>query len=291
MRHRKGVERRCDWVQQMKAPLIMVKGRGGVWALAAVPALLCLLGQAAWADPIAVRFPQGMSHGFLLVHSLSGEPIGQGEVTQIVNQAHLVESHLRIDFKDGSLHDETVVFSQQRVFTLIRYHLTQQGPLFSEQLDASIDRQTGTYQVRWQDGRRTDGETVSGEFELPNDVYNGMLVTVLVNLPSAASERVQIVSFTPRPQLTKLELRFQGEQTAHVGDQHRTAHKYVFKPDIGKLRLFFGRLLGKLPDDFHYACWILADEVPSLVRFEGPLQLKGPVLHIELVSPALKPLE
>ncbi len=88
---------------------------------------------------------------------------------------------------------------------------------------------------------------------------------------------MQIVSFTPRPQLTTLELRCEGEQTAHIADQPRTAHKYVFKPEIGKLREFFGRLLGKLPDDFHYACWILADEVPILVRFEGPLQLKGPV--------------
>jgi hypothetical protein len=252
--------------------------------------LVCLFGEAAWADPIAVRFPQGMTHGFLLVRSLSGEPLGHGEVTQIVKQGHLVESHLRIDFKDGSLHDERVVFSQQRMFTLIRYQITQQGPSFPEQLDASIDRETGQYKVRLQDGRETEEETVSGEFKLPMDVYNGMLVTVLVNLPSAASERVQIVSFTPRPQLTKLELRFQGEQTAHIGDQPRTAHKYLFKPDIGKLREFFGRLLGKLPDDLHYACWILADEVPILVRFEGPLQLKGPVLQIELVSPALKKL-
>ena len=266
----------------------MVTGREGLLAFCAGLTFFYFLSQASWADPIAVRFPQGMTHGFLLVRTLSGEPIGQGEVIQIMKQGHLVESHLRIDLKDGSIHDETVVFSQQRIFRLIRYHLTQQGPSFPEQLDASIDRETGTYKVRLQEARDTEGETASGEFKLPKDVYNGMLVTVLVNLPSAASERVQIVSFTPRPQLTALELRFEGEQTAHIGEQPRTAHKYVFKPDIGKLREFFGRLLGKLPDDFHYACWILADEVPSLVRFEGPLQLKGPVLQIELVSPALK---
>jgi hypothetical protein len=44
-------------------------------------------------------------------------------------------------------------------------------------------------------------------------------------------------------------------------------------------------MLGKLPDDFHYDCDILADEVPSFVRFEGPLQLMGPILSIELISP------
>jgi hypothetical protein len=49
--------------------------------------------------------------------------------------------------------------------------------------------------------------------------------------------------------------------------------------------MFFGKLLGKLPEDFHYDCYILADDVPSFVRFEGPLQLMGPVFSIELISP------
>ena len=46
-------------------------------------------------------------------------------------------------------------------------------------------------------------------------------------------------------------------------------------------------LLGKLPAQFHYDCWVLADEVPSFVQFEGPLQLMAPIVRIELVSPHL----
>jgi hypothetical protein len=53
------------------------------------------------------------------------------------------------------------------------------------------------------------------------------------------------------------------------------------------IRKFFGRLSGKLPADFHYDCWILAEAVPSFVQFKGPLQLMGPVVRIELVSPRL----
>lgn len=262
----------------------------GVRRQAFLGAILLMTGflcEAARAEPVPVRFPQGMTHGFLVVRSLAGEVIGHGEVIQTVKEGDLVESRLLFDFKDGSVHDERVEFLQQRMFTLVRYQLKQHGPSFPEQLDVSMDRATANYTVRSRDGSDTKEETKSGEFALPKDIYNGMLVTVLLNLPKAASETVNIVSFNPQPQVFKLELQFQGEQTARIGALSRKAFKYVFKPDIGKIREFFGKILGKLPDDFHYECWVLADEVPGFVRFEGPLQLKGPILRIELVSPGL----
>lgn len=46
------------------------------------------------AAPVAVRFREGMTHGFLLVRSLVGEIIGQGEMTQLVKGADLLESQL-----------------------------------------------------------------------------------------------------------------------------------------------------------------------------------------------------
>jgi len=85
------------------------------------------------AAPVAVRFPEGVTHGFLLVRSLVGEIIGQGEMTQVVKPGDLVESQLVFRFKDGSLHDEKVAFSQQRVFTLIRYRLVQRRPSIPDQ--------------------------------------------------------------------------------------------------------------------------------------------------------------
>ena len=57
------------------------------------------------------------------------------------------------------------------------------------------------------------------------------------------------------------------------------------------IKEFFGKALGKLPAEFHYTCWIMADKVPSFVQFEGPLQLMGQIVRIELVSPrvSIKP--
>jgi hypothetical protein len=64
-----------------------------------------------------------LSHGFLLVRSSAGEIIGEGELIQVMKESGVTESRLVFRFKDGSLHDERVAFSQQRVFTLIRYQL------------------------------------------------------------------------------------------------------------------------------------------------------------------------
>ena len=261
--------------------------RGASTCFAVFMALAVLAYSSANAAPVAVRFPEGMAHGFLLVRSLAGEMIGQGEITQIVKEGDLVESHLVFNFKYGSLHDERVTFSQQRVFTLLHYRLVQRGPSFPDQLDVSIDRSTAEYKVRSTTGEGGKEEVLTGAFTLPKDVYNGLFVTMLLNLPRGASETVNFLAFTPRPEVIKLELLLMGEHTVRIGDLSRKAVQYVFKPDIGMIRELLGKATGKIPAQFHYDCWILADEVPSFVQFEGPLQLMGPIVRIELVSPRL----
>jgi hypothetical protein len=249
-----------------------------------IAALVSVPGEAA---PVGVRSPEGATHGFLLVRSLAGEIIGQGELTQVGKAGDLVESHLVFRFKDGSLHDETVAFSQQRVFTLIHYHLVQRGPSFPDQIDVAMDRSTAEYTVRSKRGKEGKEEVLTGAFPLPKDVYNGMFVTMLLNLPKGADGTVNVLVFTPKPEVIKLELLLMGEHTVRIGDLSRKAVQYVFKPDLGMIRELLGKATGKIPDQFHYDCWILADEVPSFVQFEGPLQLMGPIMRIELVSPRL----
>lgn len=272
----------------MSLSLITFMGRREAWTgVAVIIAITGLVYSAADAAPIAVRFPEGIAHGFLLVRSLAGETIGQGEMTQVVKEGDLVDSHLVFTFKDGSLHDEKVTFSQQRVFTMLRYHLVQRGPLFPDQIEVSIDRRTAEYKVRSKAGEEGKQEVLAGAFTLPDDVYNGIFVTMLLNLPKGASETVNFLAFTPAPEVIKLELHLMGEHTVRIGDQTRKAVQYVFKPDVGMIRELLGKAAGKLPAQFHYDCWVLADEVPSFVQFEGPLQLMGPIVRIELVSPHL----
>jgi hypothetical protein len=244
-----------------------------------------LFPKTAEAAPVAVRFPEGLTHGFLVVRSADGDIVGHGELTQIVKEGGVAESRLVFRFNDGSLHDEKVAFSQHRVFTLIRYQLIQRGPSFPEQIDAVLDRGTSSYQVKVKARDNGAEKVLTGEIELPTDAYNGMIVTTLLNLPKGANETVNVLAFIPEPTAIPLELAFVGEQVIRIGDQSRNAWQYAFKPDIGPVKKFVGTMLGKLPADFHYDCYVLADEVPSFVRFEGPLQLMGPILTIELISP------
>lgn len=272
----------------MLGRLNTVVGHGQDWAWFAVMVVIAaFVYSPAEASPVAVRFPEGVTHGFLLVRSFDGKIIGQGEMTQVAKAGDIVESHLMFKFKDGSLHDEKVVFTQQRVFTLISYHLSQHGPSFPDQIDVSIDRASGEYTVRSKTGEEGKDEVLTGVFDLPKDVYNGMVITVLLNLPPGAGETVSFLAFTPKPEIIKLDLLPMEEYSVKIDEVSRRALHYVFEPDIGVIRELLGKATGKLPDQFHYNCWILADEVPSFVHYEGPLQLMGPIVRIQLVSPVL----
>ena len=124
---------------------------------------------AAESAPVSVRFPEGLTHGFLLVRSAAGDIVGHGELTQTVKEGGVAESRLVFRFKDGSLHDEKVAFSQQRVFTLIRYQLTQRGPSFPEQMDVVVDRGTSTYEVRAKASENGAEKVLTGKIDLPKD--------------------------------------------------------------------------------------------------------------------------
>jgi len=259
-----------------------IKGMSLVMVMVA-SALSCSFADGA---QVAVQFPEGVTHGFLLVRSVDGQPIGQGEATKVLKDGDLVESRLLFRFKDGSLHDERVAFSQQRVFTLIRYHLVQRGPLFPKQVEFLFDRGTSEYMVRSQEENEKE-ELLNGHIDLPKDVYNGMIVTILTNLPKGTNGTVNWLVPTPEPKVVPVHLRLIDEEKGRIGQWSKVMEHYKFEPEIGMLQKLLGKIMGKLPAYFRYDCWIMAEDVPSFVQFEGRLQVKAPVMRIELISPAL----
>jgi hypothetical protein len=254
---------------------------------AAVLGLLVFMMVLSWPSPLAaapvpVRFVEGAVHGFLALRTLNGVLVAPGELLQLVRGGE-VESRMVFHFKDGSVLDETAVFTQQRVFTLQSYHLVQRGPVFTEDIEISLEHATGKYRVTTK--ARKDGreEVLDGSLELPPDVYNGLVLTVAKNLPKGASETVHYVAFTPTPRLIQLELVPAGEHKVLVGELAKTAIRYVFKPRLGIWLKLFTTLLGRMPPDSH--AWIVTDVVPTFVRFEGPLYTRGPIWRIEVTSP------
>jgi len=249
-------------------------------SLVLVTVLLWL--RPASAALVSVRFVEGVTHGFLVLRTADGVLIASGDLLQVDRRGQ-VESRMVFRFKDGSVFDERVVFTQQRVFTMQSYRLVRRGPAFSEDAEVSLERASGKYRVNTK--ARKDGreEVLDGTLELPPDVYNGMVITVAKNLPQGASETVHIVAFTPTPRLIQLELAPAGERKVVTGELAKTATHYVLRPRLGSWLKLFATLLGRVPPDSH--AWIVNDEVPAFVRFEGQLFTMGPVWRIETTSP------
>ena len=88
-----------------------------------------------------------------------------------------------LSFRDGSVYDETVTFSQNGVFRLEAYRLTQRGPSFPL-TEVAFDRRSGRYTARTRDGKEGEVQTAGGVLEMPDDLYNGMALTLLKNLPA-----------------------------------------------------------------------------------------------------------
>ena len=233
------------------------------------------------AAPVPVRFVEGVTHGFLILRTVDGALIASGDLLQ-VGRGGGIESRTIFHFKDGSLFDETVVFTQKQFFAMQSYRLVQRGPVFTEDTEISLER-TGKYRVKTKTRKDGREKVLKGTLDLPPDVYNGLVLTLVKNLPKGAGETVHIVAFTPEPRIIQLELAPQGEHKVMVGELSKTAIHYVFKPRLGVWLKLFTTLLGRMPPDYH--AWILTDEVPAFVRFEGPLYPTGPVWRIELTSP------
>jgi hypothetical protein len=234
------------------------------------------------AAPVPVRFAEGSLHGFLTLSTPKGVLIASGDLLQIVRDGD-IRSRLVFHFKDGSVHDETAVYSQRSVFTLQSYHLVQRGPVFPEDTEISLERASGKYRVKTRvrkDGRE---KVLDGKIDLPLDVYNGMVLTVVKNLSSGAGETVHMVAFTPAPKLIRLELAPAGDRKIQVGGSEKSAAHYVLKPILGIWLKLFASLLGRMPPDNHV--WILTADVPAFLKFEGPLYMSGPAWRIELTTP------
>lgn len=257
--------------------------RGWPRALGCLTTCLGVFGTGSLrAQPPAVRHPEGVTHGFLLLRTLENETLAVGDLIQNSN-GDRVTSQVVFRFKDGSVHDERVSFSQKRRFRMLEYRLSQKGPAFKTQTELFINGTSGEVTVHSWDEKGKEKVESSHE-KLPADLANGMIPILTKNLPTDGSApTLSLLVATPKPRLTKLEIGREGEDAFGVGGSSRKATRYVVKISIRGVAGIVAPLIGKEPPDIHV--WVLEGEAPTVLKSEGPLYEGGPVWRIELISP------
>jgi len=231
---------------------------------------------------IRVRYPEGVTHGFLVVRNLNGDIIGNGDLAQTV-RGTVVSSDLTLHFTDGSLYDDRTSFSQNREFRLLQDHLVRKGPSFPQSLDMTTNASTGQVTVRYTD---KDGKekVESQRLRLPVDIANGMVFTLVKNIdPHASQMTASMVVATPKPRMLKLEITKETEGSFTVGPSTRKAIVYDIKMRLEGAAGFVAGIIGKQPPDTRL--WVVTDQAPVAIRSEGPLQEDGPIWRIELAGP------
>ena len=236
---------------------------------------------AVEAAPIRVRLIEGNLRCFLALRSLDGTAIAYGEVSQKPT-GNLIESRTILRFKDGSLYDESATFSQKGVFRLESYRLVQHGSSCPT-LEVSFDRKSGQYKAKSQADKDGKQKVASGKFEMPADLYNGMALILLKNLPGGAGATVHMAVFTPEPRVIDMEWSWEGEDEVLLGGRAMKTMRSLVKLKIGGLTGVIASVVGKSPPDLRY--WLVTGDVPAFVRFEGAMFLNGPVWRLEITTP------
>lgn len=251
------------------------------WSLVTLAA--CMLQPTLQADQTPVRHVGGSIHGFLELRSDDGRVVASGDIIQVV-RGNRITSRTLFSFKDGSIDDETTVFSQRRTFQLISDHHIQKGPSFPHPMDLLIDARNGQVTVR-STGKDGKEEVKTDHLDLPPDLVNGMVPVVVENMPPDAPERtVSMLVATPKPRVVKLAISNRGEEKFSVVGSPRKAIHYEIKINLGGVAGVVAPIIGKAPPDIQI--WTVGGQAPTFVKEQGPVYPEGPMMTIQLASPS-----
>lgn len=229
-----------------------------------------------------MRHPEGTLHGFLSLTTEDGQVLAVGDQIETV-RGNRVTTRLTFHFKDGSIDDETTVFTQRGVFRLISDHHIQRGPYFAHPLDMAIDMAKGTVTTR-SPGKDGNDEVDTERMKLPPDLSNGLVTPIVKNLdPDAPETRLGMIVATPKPRLVTLAISPQIPENFSLAGVPRKALTYEIKIELGGFVGMIAPVIGKKPPNIFL--WIVGGDSPAFLREQGPLFENGPVSAIMLIGP------
>lgn len=239
------------------------------------------IGTVAIAEPIPVRHIQRPMHRFMVARSEDGKTIANGEFLQVV-QGDEVTMRMTYRFVDGSIDDEETTYVQQGTFRLVRNHHIQKGPFFTKPIDFTVEAATGMVTSRTTD-KNGKIHVESKHMDLPNDLANGFVGTLLLNVPPSTTPfRVWMLAPVGGGRLIQLQISPEDEQTVHMNGQNLPATVFRIHPEINGFVRLLARLLGLQPKDVRV--WVLEGEEPAVAVIVGQLGGYGPVVSSDLVG-------
>jgi hypothetical protein len=235
---------------------------------------------AAHSEPIPVKHALGAERGFLVVRSETGKLLGDGELIQYATGDE-VHTTLTFRFLDGSVDEETTVFRQRGTFQLVRDRHVQQGPFFKDDTDITVDVPTGMVTIKTT-SKKGESKTETNHMDLPSDVANGMVGSLVLNVNRDAAFSVGMVATTSKGRLIKLDFSSTGEQSFRIAGRVRKATVFRIHPDLGGVAAVIAPIIDKQPKDI--MLWVLEGDVPSFIREVGQLSEGGPIVSIEFAG-------
>jgi hypothetical protein len=247
----------------------------GLLAMAMLGSSCTMQGQA-----VRLRYRAGSEHGFLILRDPAGAIIASGEITQ-VPYGRRITLRVVFHFSDGSIDDETTVYSQRETIRLISDRHIQSGKSFPDPCDVMIDVPSQQVSVRGLSEGKNDVKT--DHMDLPPELSNGILFTLIQNMQADTPIEVPYVALSPKPRMVKLAIAKGGEDRFKVGGHSYKAMKYDVKVHLGGVAGVVAPMIGKQPPDTHV--WVTESKVPAIIRIDSALYTDGPIWSAQLASP------
>jgi len=211
----------------------------------------------------------------------SGKEIAVGDETNEV-RGNLIISRTILKFHDGSVDDEETEYRQKSTFQLIRDHRIQKGPSYPKPSDVTIDVAKG--EITWVDASGKKTQSKSQHMNLPRDLANGLVPTLIENRLQGSTEmKLPYVAVDSKPRIVTLDIKPDGSDKILLGADGRKADRFNIHTDIGGVTGVVAQVFGKQPPDIKL--WLVGEPVSVFVRMDGPFYEGGPIWDLLLSAP------
>jgi hypothetical protein len=252
----------------------------GRWFIGLLAMVLLGASYSTQGEELKLRYRTAYEHGFVILRDTAGVILASGELTQVPSK-NRITLHVVLHFGDGSIDDETTVYSQGETLRLITDRHIQSGKSFPHPCDVTID--VPRQQVSVRDLSKSTDETKTEHMDLPPDLANGLLLPLIQNMQPNAPIEVSYVALAPKPRMVKLAIAKGGEDQFTVGGRSYKAAKYDVKVHIGGVAGVVAPIIGKQPPDTHV--WVTESKVPAVIRLDSALYTEGPIWSVQFASP------